>query len=104
VLSLIRRVSYCRVDADGIPAEWVEAGVATEAQPTYVWFVDGGVETLERCRGPAGDLASATGARVLTVACSWGPEGLVVLAWLFGEGCDVDRTTIVFEPSVASLL
>src|SRR5436190_24290670 len=32
------QVIYCRVDANGVPAEWVEATVATTGQPTLIYF------------------------------------------------------------------
>ena len=96
-------VSYCRVDAAGVPAEWVEASVATEGQRTIVYFVRGGfgVDALERRRHLAGDLAVGTRARVLTIDCSAQgntsqaaavENGVVAYAWLVGEGCNLDLT------------
>jgi hypothetical protein len=57
--SITPRVSYCRVDAAGVPAEWIDATVATEGQPTFVYFLSGeyGAEALEQSRPSARDLA-----------------------------------------------
>lgn len=112
--STCTEVSYCRVDAGGAPAEWVEATVATVGQITLVYFVsDGyGVEALARSRSTAAELAVATGARVLTVACSpsslsshavaieW---GMAVYAWLLGEGCELHLTAFTDDSTAASL-
>jgi acetyl esterase/lipase len=103
--------SHCRVDAGGVPAEWVEATAATEGQPTFVYFLSGGYggDALEQSRPSAERLALASGARVLTVACS-PPHavaieaGIAAYAWLIGEGCDVDRTMFVHDTSAASVV
>ena len=93
--------SHCRVDADGVSAEWVEVGPAVPDQPTLVYFVESwdGPWTLERIRSSAGDLARVTGARVLTVACPAtnsraAAAGLVAYAWLLNEGTDVALTRL----------
>lgn len=109
-------LSYCRIDAAGVPAEWVEAGVATKHQPTMVCFLSSGgtVDALEQIRPSAWDLAMRTGARVLSVACSACTEpsphtaavkaGLTAYAWLLSEGCDLDRTTFAHEPGGGPLV
>ena len=110
-------VSYCRVDADGVPAEWVEATPAAEGQATFVYFQCGGCggcggDPFEQSRRPAGDIAESTGARVLEVACVSGApfsplspveRGVAAYAWLIGEGCDVDSTAFTHEGGAASL-
>ena len=104
------RMSHCRVDADGVPAEWVEATVATDGQPTLVYFLGDGRArvALEQARPIAERLAAVTGARILTVACLAGAQrsraaavdaGLTAYGWLLCEGCDVDVTTFVSGPS-----
>jgi acetyl esterase/lipase len=108
------RVSYCRVDADGVPAEWVEATPAAEGQATFVYFQCGGCggDPFEESRRPTGDLAVSTGARVLEVACLSGgtlsptspvERGVAAYAWLLGEGCDVDSTAFTHEAGAAAL-
>jgi len=98
-------VSPCPVNANGVPAEWVECTVATESQTTIVYLV-GAADGLESARRSAEDLAIATGARVLTVACSGSSDGsfdkavmagLVAWTWLLTEGCAPDRTTFVYD-------
>ena len=101
----LQRVSTCRVEANGVPVEWVEAAVvATAGQPTFVYFIGGrhGARALEHSRRAAGDLAVTTGARVLTVACrgvaahsraAAVQRGVAAYVWLLGEGCDLDNTT-----------
>lgn len=108
-------LSHCRVDAGGVPAEWLEANVATASQRTIVCFLGGGygVDALEQNRPSAGDLAVATGARVLTIACL-APDtpslaaavknGVTAYAWLLGEGCDVNLTAFTHDSVGASLL
>ena len=100
-------LTYCRVDAAGVRAEWVEAEVATEGQPTTVYFVttasDG--DALEKSRPSAGSLAFLTGARVLSVACppmgtslaASVEQGIAAYAWLLNEGCDSDRTAFTYD-------
>lgn len=106
-------VSSCRVDAGGVPAEWVEATVATEGQPTIVYLLSGGVDALEQRRPSAGDLAVATGARVFTVAClpqgtpsshAAVENGMAAYTWLLGEGCDLDVTVFTHDPMDAWLV
>jgi hypothetical protein len=111
-------VSYCRVDAEGVPAEWVEATPASEGQATFVYFQSGGCggDPFEQSRRPAGDLAAFTGARVLEVACLSGgtfsptsptspvERGVGAYAWLVGEGCDVGSTAFTHEAGAASLV
>ena len=101
-------LSVVLVDAGGVPAEWVEATVATGGQPTVVWFFSGGTDDLQRVRGRIGALAAATGARVLTVACGSDRDppdaiaierGLVAYLWLLGEGTDPDATTLRADPT-----
>jgi hypothetical protein len=115
VCSTLRPVTrYCRVDASGVPAEWVEAARATQGQPTIVYFLNEyGADALEEGRQSAGELAVATGARVLTVACSaqGKPDdagaverGVIAYAWLLGEGCDLDRTAFAHDLTGSSLL
>lgn len=114
-LATAPKLSYCRVNAAGVPAEWVEATVATEGQPTIVYFVSGGygVDALEQSRPAAGHLAVATGARVLTVACSYERQpshaaaverGIAAYAWLLGEGCDLHLTAVTHDPTGALLV
>ena len=108
-------VSYCQVDAAGVPAEWVEATAAREGQPTIVYFLSASccVGALDDSRLSAGELARATGARVLTVACL--PEGegidaaavergIAAYAWLIGEGCNLDLTAFTHDPTGAPLM
>ena len=108
-------ISHCRVDAGGIPAEWVEVTTATTTQPTVVYFVGhrSGGAALETTRAQAGRLAGSIGARVLTVACgapardsrsNETQRGLAAYLWLLGEGCDPGRTVFVSDPSDAGLL
>ena len=106
-------VSYCRVNAAGIAAEWVETTVATNGQPTIVYFVSDGYggDALEQCRPTARHLALASGARVFTVDCSAQgsravavQRGIAAYAWLLGEGCDGDLTTFAHESTGASLV
>ena len=88
-------LSHFRVDADGVPCEWVEATRATRGQETIVYFLGGehGVGPLERYRPSALEFAIATGARILTVACGGAVEdGLAAYVWLLGEGCDTKAT------------
>ena len=104
-------MSHCRVDAAGIPAEWVETAVASEGQPTIVYFVtDGyGADALERSRRSAHDLAQADAARVLTVACQRCSfagavdAGLAAYGWLLREGCDVALTSFADDSADAGL-
>ena len=107
-------VNHCRVDAGGVCAEWVEANPASEDQPTLVFFVaDRHVgDAIETTRPLAWNLAVATRARVLTVACASGDgvvhggtveEGVAAYAWLLGEGCDLDLTAFVSERAEISL-
>lgn len=114
-LAVMPRMSYCRVEAGSVPAEWVEATVATTGQPTIVYFLSDGSpeDSLERGRPSAGDLATATGARVLTVACSPNGEpslaaaverGIAAYAWLLGEGSDLDLTAFTHDSTSAALV
>lgn len=86
--------SHCRVDARGVPCEWVEATRATRGQPTIVDFLRAGdgVCPLERYRPSAHEIAVTTGARILTVACRAVEDGLSAYLWLLGEGCDTKAT------------
>lgn len=107
-------VSCCQVDAAGVPAEWVEATVATHGQRTFVYFLRDGDRpgALTRSRPSAESFAVATGARVLTVACS-SPrqtsqaaaieDGLAAYAWLIGEGCDPLSTAFIDDSTGAEL-
>ena len=109
-----RVVTHCGVNAGGIPAEWVEADVATEGQFTLIYLIAGGPESLEKGRRTSAAVAAATGARVLTIACS-SPEtgmdgghsavqrGVAAYAWLLGEGCDLDRTAVTDDSADNSL-
>ena len=101
--SMVSSVTYCAVDAAGVPAEWVDATVATAAQPTLVYFLSAGDRTdlFGRVRLTTGTLAVVTGARVLVVACSPRGDhgyaaavrnGMAAYKWLIGEGCDLART------------
>jgi hypothetical protein len=77
-------LTLCPVDAGGVPAEWVEATVATDRQPTVVYF------HLGDGRPAACDLALATGARVLSVPCPSGAgPGVAAYTWLLGEGVNL---------------
>lgn len=112
--STASRVSYCRVDAAGVRAEWVETTLAIEGQATLVYFVDRTYEadTLQAIRPHAGRLSVVTGARVLTVACGEGPasvlsavdRGITAYAWLLGEGCDLALTAFATDSDNRSLL
>ena len=110
-------VSYCKVDAAGTLAEWAETTVATVDQLTIVYFVGGecGTDALdEKSRQSAGALAAATGARVLTAACSSHggrlshtvavERGLAAYVWLLGEGCDPELTAFVYDSGDAALV
>jgi monoterpene epsilon-lactone hydrolase len=102
-------VTHWPVDSGGVPAEWVEATVATTGQPTLVYFHGShdGRGCLAGGRAPAADLAAATGARVLSVGCrlaggntrsSAVEDGVAAYAWLLNEGCDVDTTAFIGDP------
>ena len=108
-------MSHCRVDADGVAAEWVEATVATEGQLTLVFFLgdDQTGSPLAQARPAAEKLAAASGARVLTVACGSAPlrtaahsveAALRAYAWLLREGCDLTRVTFVSDSSNGSVV
>jgi hypothetical protein len=97
-----------------MPAEWVEATKAVCGQPTIVYFLsDGdGVQGLEQKRASAGNLAVATGARVLAVARAQHTDpaqtdavqdGITVLMWLLGEGCDLGPVALTDDTPGASL-
>ena len=104
---MIPPASYCRVDAGGVPAEWVEITPATEGQPTLVLFLDlpCDPDPLETGRLRAGRLAATTRARVITVACRGTVERAVAAyAWLLREGCDPETTSFVCDSDDASLL
>lgn len=99
-------VSICRVDAGGIPAEWVESTVATAGQATFVHFSEGGSgdEGLRIARGTVRALTLATGARVFSVGCRLGPahrqeaaveDGLTAYAWLLEEGLDLQTSAFI---------
>ena len=101
-------VSHCRVDASGVPAEWVEATVATAGQPTLVYFHGhgSGRDALTVGRRLAANLALATGARVFSVGCRLAREqsqaaaiedGVAAYVWLLGEGCDLDTTAFISD-------
>ena len=101
-------LSVVPVDAAGVPAEWVEATVATRGQRTVVWFLSGGTDHLQRVRRRIGAFAAATGARVLTIGCGSDSDpsdaiaierGLVAYRWLLGEGTDPDGTTSMADPA-----
>jgi acetyl esterase/lipase len=99
-------VSHCPVDANGVPAEWVEATVATTGQPTLVYFPGHGQgrDSLALGRPLAARLAVGTGARILSVG--WRPapgcsasaaveDGVGAFSWLLDEGCDLETTAFV---------
>lgn len=100
-------VDVCRVDAGGVPAEWVEATVATAGQPTYVLFSDGrsGIEALTAGRELAREIAIATGARVLSIGCRSATvdDGVTAYGWLLGEGLDLHTTCFVIDPAGGGL-
>lgn len=96
--------SIC-VDADGVPAEWVEVTTATPDQWTFVCFC-GGPDPSSAIEGgwaAAAEIALATGARVLVVGCrstsrgvsSAVEDGLSAYRWLLGEGCETALTAFV---------
>lgn len=109
-------VTWCRIDASGVPGEWVEPASATEGQPTIVYFLGtrSGSEPLAQSRPFAGELAVLTGARVLTVACSSSERspsrsgaaqrGVTAYRWLLGEGCTTESTAFAHDASGGSLL
>lgn len=105
-LSDFPEVDYWGVDADGVPAEWVEAAVATSGQWTLVYFHGGrgGVGSVEAGRPPVRRLAVRTGARVFSVGYRHTLEdphaaaiedGVSAFAWLLGEGTDLSRTAFI---------
>lgn len=99
-VGLSNALSHCRVDAHGVPCEWVEVTRATRGQPTIVYFLgaEDGVDPLRLYRPLAFEVAVATGARILTVACCGAVEdGLTAYGWLLGEGCDT-RATAFTDP------
>jgi monoterpene epsilon-lactone hydrolase len=106
-------VTWCGVDAAGIPAEWVEAGPAFDGQSTFVYLIAGsGSHALEMQRPVAARIALETGARVLSVAGRRTPldsEGVVVdnaviaYRWLLDEGCDPALTGFIFDRVEGSL-
>ena len=108
------RLSWCRVDAGGVPAEGAEATIARPDQLTFVWFrsdLDPSV-AVEANRAAAGELAAATGARVFTVGCrGWsGPpsptaveDGVTAYVWLLSEGSDSALTAFVADRETDSL-
>jgi acetyl esterase/lipase len=111
----LRQASHCRVNAGGVPAEWVEATLASTDQQTLVYFVDGvdPAACVERIRGVAQDLAVETGARVLTIGCRRGPEhphptaiedGVAAYTWLLQEGCNLKRTAFVQDSTNTDLV
>ena len=105
-------VSRCPVDASGVPAVWVERVAASPGQPTLVHFAASpdasGIGSEARL---VGALASATGARVLSVGRRPGPsrpgaeidDGVATWAWLLGEGCDPTTTAFVTTAFVTTL-
>ena len=97
--------SHCRVDAGGVPGEWVEACVATPDQPTIVYLHGGRSAggSLETVRPLARELAIVTGARVLSVECATAADAVTAYAWLCGEGLDVDTTTFAGAPADGDL-
>ena len=105
----LRPVTRCSVDADGVPAEWIETTAATVDQMTLVVFAGDGHAPMEfdATRRLAGNLAVATGARVLLIGCRAGSEslddvvrdGLDGYAWLLGEGVDLETTALIAPPS-----
>lgn len=107
-------VSYCRVDAAGVPAEWVEVTTATPDQMTVLYFRVGPAPStaVDAARPVAAELAKATGGRVLSVGCrgeslppssSAVDDGLAAFAWLLGEGCDPALTVFVANRETAAL-
>ena len=107
-------VDVCGVDAGGVPAEWVEATVATPGQPTYILFsgARSGAEALTAGRELARETAIATGARVFSVGCRCVPgglegaavdDGVTAYAWLLGEGLDLQATCFIMDPAGGGL-
>ena len=101
----------CSVDADGVPAQWVETTVATPGQATFVMFVADFDELIVR-RQLAWSLATTTGARVFVVGCRTGAsqcerdmvdDGVTAYAWLLNEGLDLATTTFVMSSTEATL-
>lgn len=98
-----RQVSRCPVDAGGVPAEWIEAAVATDGQPTLVYFPGPGDAAAAAAALLAARLAISTGARVLVVGCrptsrsrrAVAEDGAAAWRWLLGEGCDLSTTAFV---------
>ena len=97
LLPLDEDVTVCRVNAGGVAAEWVEAGVATLDQATFVCLSTGqsGDEALRAGRPAAHELAAATGARVLSVGCRAVDDGVDAWAWLLGEGVDLASAAFI---------
>jgi len=113
--SRARDVWYCSVDADGVPAQWVEATVATCSQPTYVYFRSLGQEQpgLPPNDWPPAHLALSTGARVLSVGWRLSSDdslttairdGLTAYRWLLGEGCDLTTTILMRDADTAPIV
>lgn len=105
----------CAVDAGGVHAEWVEAAIATEGQPTVVALLDryGNGNAARQGRAGSEQLAIVTGARVLMVSCRSHPaqsltarteRGLAAYTWLLGEGCDLARSAFSYHGANPSLL
>lgn len=101
---LLSTVERWGVSANGVPAEWVEATVASLGQRTLVIFSGGanGSDSFGTARHHAGDLAMETGARVLVVGCRRAAvqrtdvvkDSVDAYAWLLSEGLDLDTTAL----------
>ena len=105
----------CAVDAGGVPAEWVEAALATDSQTTVVHLLDsdGNADATQESQAGAEQLAIATGARVLMVSCRSHPaqslmgrveRGIAAYTWLLGEGCDLALSAFSYDAANLSLL
>ena len=98
-VSPLPEMTFCGVDADGVAAEWVEATVATAGQWTLICLgTSSGSASLDVARRLARKLAMNTGARVLNVGCRPAAavdDGIAALAWLIGEGTDLERTAFI---------
>jgi hypothetical protein len=96
----LQEVTGCEIDADGVEAEWIEATVAYVGQPTVILVFDpvSHPGSAEQARHIAGDLAVATGARVLIVAAPTITAAVSAYAWLLAEGVDLSTARFATEP------
>lgn len=101
---LPKGVTHEAVDADGVPAEWVEAAGAAHDR-TFLFIHGGGYYrgSPASSRGTAARISAATGARVLSTSYRLAPEHAFPAAiddvhsayrWLLSEGADPARLMV----------